>query len=336
MQGLTMTTAKKLGERRIIEILRKHFDMPPNMPVPFGDDVTAVEHEGWLAVLKTDMLVGKTDIPPQMSLRQAARKAVVMNVSDFAAKGATPIALIVSLGIPPNLTERDVGEVGRGLNAGAREHGIHVLGGDTNEADDLIISVALYGTARKGNLILRSGAKHGDYAATTGLFGLASSGLKMLMENRKVPKGLGKRLLDAVLRPHARLAEGLALAATDAVTASIDSSDGLAWSLFEIGRASGVGFKLYAPPIAQEAYRFAEIHHLDPFELGFYGGEEYELVVTVKPEGWEKAREAAEREGGRLIRIGEATATKGISLEKEGKMVKVEPRGYEHFGHRIV
>jgi thiamine-monophosphate kinase len=328
-----MRTAEKLGERRIIEIIRECLDMPPNMPVPFGDDVTAVEHHGHLAVLKTDMLVGKTDVPPLMSLKQAARKAVVMNISDFAAKGATPLALVASLGIPSNMTERDVEEVGRGLNAGAREYGIHVLGGDTNEADDLVISVALYGTARKDGLIFRSRAQPKDSVATTGLFGLASSGLKMLMENREAPEGIRKKLLDAVLMPHARLSEGLALAATGVISASIDSSDGLAWSLFEIGRASGVGFKLYVSPIAQEAYRFAEMHCLDPVELGFYGGEEYELVVTVKPEGWEKARKAVERKGGCLVKIGEATTEKGIFLEKNGRIVEIEARGYEHFKH---
>ena len=76
----------------------------PNMPVPFGDDVSAVElTKTKVAVLKTDMLVGKTDVPTEMSLFQAARKALVMNISDFASKGVQPTAALVALGLPSKL-----------------------------------------------------------------------------------------------------------------------------------------------------------------------------------------------------------------------------------------
>jgi thiamine monophosphate kinase len=92
-------TSGELGERRIIEVIRKRFDVMPDLPVLFGDDVAAVNvDDGRVAVLKTDMLVDKTDVPRGMSLWQAARKAVVMNVSDFAAKGVEPKAALVSLG----------------------------------------------------------------------------------------------------------------------------------------------------------------------------------------------------------------------------------------------
>src|SRR4030066_410446 len=85
----------------------------PNVPVPFGDDVAAVNLNGEVVgVLKTDMLVGKTDVPKGMSLWQAARKAVVMNVSDFAAKGVEPKAALVSLGVPRGLRGRGGGGVG--------------------------------------------------------------------------------------------------------------------------------------------------------------------------------------------------------------------------------
>jgi thiamine monophosphate kinase len=75
----------EVGERQIIELIKKHLDVMPAMPISFGDDVSAVTIEGeHIAVLKTDMLVGKTDVPDGMNLRQAARKAIVMNISDFA------------------------------------------------------------------------------------------------------------------------------------------------------------------------------------------------------------------------------------------------------------
>jgi thiamine-monophosphate kinase len=327
-----LQTAKQLGERAIIEIIWKHLSKAPNMRVPLGDDVSAIECEGGaIAVLKTDMLVGRTDIPPQMTLWQAAHKAVVMNVSDFAAKGVKPLGLVVSLGIPPNLTRKDIEQIAEGLNAGAREYGAYVLGGDTSETDDLIISVALYGSAGKKRLILRSGARPGDILATTGQFGLSASGLKTLMEKITTPPRIKGELVDAVLMPRARLSEGLALARAGVVTASIDSSDGLAWSLHEIGRASNVGFIIDKPPIAQEASRFAITHRLDPIELAFYGGEEYELVVSVKPEGWRKAQEAVKLKSGCLIRIGKVTEKKGILLKQKDETVEIEARGYEHF-----
>ena len=105
------------------------------------------------------MLVGRTDVPVGMSLWQAARKAVVMNVSDFAAKGVQPSAVLVSLGLPRKLMMSDVEEIAKGLNAGAREYGAYVVGGDTGEASDLVIAVSLFGTALRSRLMLRGGAK---------------------------------------------------------------------------------------------------------------------------------------------------------------------------------
>lgn len=327
-----MDKAEDIGERKIIEIIWKHLDKDPRMAVPFGDDVSAVKYQGKiLTVLKTDMLVGKTDIPPKMSYWQAARKAVIMNISDLAAKGVKPLAILVSLGIPRGLTRKMIVQIGKGLNAGAREYGGYVIGGDTNETEDLIISIAAMGMAEEGSLILRNGASPGEIVATTGEFGLTSAGLRILKEKLAAPMKMRKRMLDAVLVPHARLREGLALAKTSAVTASVDSSDGLAWSLHEISQASNLGIEIENPPIARETYDFARKHNLNSLELSLYGGEEYELVVTIKPSLWEKARDAVTRVGGKLIRIGKTVEKKGIFLQKKGKLVKIEARGYEHF-----
>ncbi len=98
------------------------------------------------------MLVGKTDVPKEMSLFQAARKAIVMNISDFASKGVQPIAALVALGLPANFTQKNIEEIAEGLNAGAQEYGAYIIGGDTSETSDLIISVSLFGTAQKSCL----------------------------------------------------------------------------------------------------------------------------------------------------------------------------------------
>lgn len=323
---------RQLGEREIIEILQSLLDTMPEMPVPFGDDVAAVEiSEGQVAVLKMDMLVDKTDVPPGMSLWQAARKAVVMNVSDFAAKGAEPRAALVSLGLPRGLTQRDVEEIANGLNAGAREYGTYVIGGDTGEASDLVISISLFGTARRKALMLRDGAKPGDIIAVTGFFGKSAAGLKILLGECKAQREIGEILVGSVLMPYARLKEGLVLSGTGAVTASIDSSDGLAWSLHEIARASNVGFLVDKLPVSKEVKEFAEANRLDPYELTLYGGEEYELVLTIDPKLWNLAEKAVKEADGELLPIGKATREKQILFEVEGRTRTVKPRGWEHF-----
>jgi thiamine-monophosphate kinase len=322
----------EVGEREVIEIIRKRLDSMPASPVPFGDDVAAVTIQGeYVAVLKTDMLVGKTDVPDGMSLRQAARKVVVMNVSDFAAKGVQPLAVLVSLGLPRTLSTMDVEEIAEGLNSGAREYGAYVVGGDTGEASGLVIAVSLYGTALKSRLMLRGGARAGDVVAVTGFFGKPSAGLRILSGECEAKPGFREILLDSVLMPKARLREGLALAASGAVSASIDSSDGLAWSLHELGKMSHVGFLIDRVPVADEANRFADSCDVDVFELALHGGEEYELVVTVKLERWRDAEAAVGAVGGRLLPIGKVTQEKRVILEKDGKNRLIEPRGWEHF-----
>jgi thiamine-monophosphate kinase len=324
-------SAKELGERKIIELILECLEQMPNMSIPFGDDASAVDmgHDK-LAVINMDMLVGKTDAPKTMSLWQAARKAVIMNISDLAAKGAQPIALLASIGVPPDLTETDIQQIGKGLNAGAREYNAYILGGDTNEASDLVISCMALGVCSKHHLVKRSGAKPGDWVAVTGSFGKPASGLKILMSSLSAPEDSGE-LVDSVLMPKARVQEGIALAQSKASTASIDSSDGLAWSLHEISRASNVGFRLDKLPVAPEAERFAEIHGFDPVELALYGGEEYELVVTIKPKLWREATKAVEKVGGVLMKIGVVTKEKQLILKTDDKAVLIDARGWEHF-----
>jgi thiamine-monophosphate kinase len=327
-----LKTLGELGERRAIELILEKLEKMPQMPIPFGDDVSAYAiGRNQLFILKTDMLVGETDVPKGMSFWQAARKAVIMNISDFAAKGAKPLIALVSLGMPRSITQKELEEIGDGLNAGAREYDTYIVGGDTNEASDLIISLSVFGIAKKDNLMLRSGAKPDDIVAVTGFFGKTSAGLKMLLEGFKAPKEIRNSLVEAVFMPKARLKEGLALSSAKAVTSAIDSSDGLAWSLHEISKASKVGFLIETLPIAPEAQKFAEMNSLDPLELAFYGGEEYELVLTVNPKLWDKAEKAVKNVGGNLIRIGRVTAERSVLFEVEGEKRVIEPKGWEHF-----
>jgi thiamine-monophosphate kinase len=298
------------------------------MPIPFGDDVSGVDIGGGrLAILKCDMLVGRTDVPKGMSLRQAARKAVVMNVSDLASKGVQPRAVMVSLGLPRSTTTRDVEEIAKGLDEGAREYSAYVIGGDTNECDDLVVACYLFGTARRDRIVLRSEARPGDVVAVTGEFGKTLAGLKALSSEAEIPQPLKETLLTSVYEPKARLSEGLALARTRAVTASMDSSDGLAWSLHEIARASSVGMELDDLPVSKAAVAYANLSGLDPVDLALYGGEEFELVLSLKKNGARRALNAVKS----LRVIGRVTRDAGtVTLSHEAKRTVVKPVGWEH------
>jgi len=325
-----------LGEREIIDILRQRLTLMPGMSVPFGDDVSAVSvgGDGEVVVLKTDMLVAKTDVPEGMSFCCAARKAIVMNVSDFASKGVQPIAVLVALGLPKGLaTKNVVVEIVDGLNVAVREYGAYIVGGDIGETGDLTISVSLYGKANMGSLMLRNGAKPGDVLAVTGLFGKSAAGLYLLLNKHCLVSSKARLVLEAaVFNPCARLVEGLALSKSGCVSASMDSSDGLAWSLHELMCMSGVGFTIENLPIASEVVVFAEQNGLDIKQLVLYGGEEYELVLTVDPKNWQTAKNAVEAVGGNLIAIGTATAEKQLTLiTADGKKQQINPYGYEHF-----
>jgi len=325
-----LSSAGKLGERKIIEIFMTLLKKMPKMPIPFGDDVSAIDlGKGKLAVIKCDMLVAKTDMPRGMSYWQAARKAVVSTVSDFAAKGVQPLGLLTSLGLPFHLKRKDIVQIGLGLNAGAREYGTYVLGGDTNEAEDLIIDCVGFGLGDEAIIVKRSGAKPGDLVATTGLFGKTVAGLKMIKERMRVPRETRRDLMEALYMPKAYLREGLALAKTHAVTSCIDSSDGLAWSLYELARISRVGFEIVDIPAADSAKRFAESQELDANELVLHGGEEYNLIFTFKLRDIDKVSEALE---GAFFKIGRVTNQRGrVELKAEGRVEPIKPKGWEHF-----
>jgi thiamine-monophosphate kinase len=298
--------------------------------VGYGDDISAVRlNKNQVAVLKTDMLVGSTDIPPGMTIKQAARKAVVANVSDLAAKGIRPLAGIVALGLPSGLTIRDVRDMASGLAQAAREYSFPLVGGDTNQADDLTMSISLFAVTDRRRLILRSGAKINDIIAVTGEFGNASAGLKSLLERKKRPRQLPRPFYQAVFDPRAQLKIGLRLAASGAVSASIDSSDGLAISLHELAKASCVGIRIDTVPVSGAAERFADLNGYRANDLALYGGEEYHLVVAVTPERFNNAQRAAM---GRLKPIGIATSDfKGVRLRQAGKQTQIARKGWEHF-----
>ncbi len=321
------------GERALIEYALKIMVKSKDVLLPPGDDAAALTiGAGRALVLKTDFLTGLTDVPPGMSTKQVGWKTVTMNVSDLAAKGARPLATLFSLALPRDYAFEGAKELVSALFEASRFYGAEDLGGDMGEAEGLLIAGMAVGLAKESELMRRDGAKPGDILAVTGDFGKTALGLKILLEQRKATVKVREEALDSVYNPRARLREGLALAKSHGVTSSTDSSDGLAWSLYELSEASEVGFVIDSLPITSRVSNYARSLKLDPFDLTFYGGEEYELVVTIRGKDWTKSQRLVNAVGGRLIPIGKATKNKQLTwAPKSRRERKIEPRGYEHF-----
>ena len=319
--------AADIGEKKIISTFLKRIEAMPLAKVPNGDDVAAFAlNQKNLAVLKTDMLVGKTDMPPGMSFRQASRKAMVMTVSDFAAKGVKPLAGVVAFGIPAHLTTHDIDELAKGIGSAAQEYGFYIIGGDTNECEDLTIAVSLFGVSPLNGLVTRAGAKPGDVLVVSGPFGSTSAGFKIVFQNLRASHAR-ESLTRSIYMPKARLELGLHLKRFGA-SSSIDSSDGLAWSLHELSQASRVGFIVRELPVSSEVKDFASLNRLDIFDLVFYGGEEFEIVATVSRRKWNQNRKSLAES---LIPIGEVTRRKELIFQSGRRKRRIERRGYEHF-----
>jgi thiamine-monophosphate kinase len=324
--------AASLGERGIIDMIRSELvsrgAAQPDPPLPHPDDASAMRlPDGRFLVIKTDMFVRRTDAPRGMRHLSMGWKAITMNVSDMAAKGAMPAAAMVALGIPRGYGAGALRLFFRGVSEAARHYGFPILGGDVGEARDLCASVFLVGYA--GSLVRRSGAHPGDILAVTGEFGSTGAAYRILLERMAAPAPLRRALCRSVFNPRARLREGVALADSGSLSSSMDSSDGLAFTLHSLAKSSGCGFELTSLPISGHALEFARLHSISAESLALRGGEEYELAVTVPPERWGDAMGVAAAAGGRLIRIGTAVEGSGVRLTSGGARELPED-GWEH------
>lgn len=278
-------------------------------------------------VLKTDMLVQSTDVPRGMTFRQAARKAVGMCVSDFAAKGTRPDSFMVSLGVSRKTTGKQVRELGLGLRDATRAWRVKLVGGDTSEAEQLVISCVMVGFG--SGYVKRDGAGQGDAVVTTGRFGFPPAGLKILAGRAKASARFRRKAISAVLMPSPNLNLGLALAGY--WTASMDSSDGLARSLHTLSRMSGVGMGINTLPVGEGVAAFARTNGLSVKDLVLAGGEEYLIVGTMRPSRVRAAARVARAHGCELVKIGTATGRAGrVVLRAGGREESIADAGWVH------
>ena len=315
----------KLDEKQIIRIFAN------KLGISNLDDVALIDKG---IVIKSDMLVASTDVPSGMKPWQAARKSIVSCISDLAAKGVRPHAAVISLGIPKSSsTWRPVIEgLAEGFSIASNEFGVKIVGGDTNEAGELVIDCTMIGFPRF-KVPTRNGAKPGDFVIVSGAFGFAPAGLAILLQDANaitVNSSFRKHAVKSVLEPHPRQSFGLALARY--FSSSIDSSDGLAVSLYELASQSeGVDIIIYGIPAVEGLDKFAEENSLDKHELVFHGGEEYEIVATISHTKIRRAEAAARKAGVSLHVIGRVQRGSG-NVFVRNKLL--ENRGYMHFHKR--
>jgi thiamine-monophosphate kinase len=294
-----------------------------------GDDIAVFPLGRVKLALKLDMLVESTDVPRGMTYRQAARKAVAMCVSDFASKGVKPAAFMVSLGLRRGTTQAQVKELGEGFLDAEREWRVKMVGGDTNEAGELVIDCAMAGLA--GDVVTRRGARPGDALVVGGPFGYPPSGLRLLEGKAHAEGEFRRTCLASVFEPDPHLEGGLALAPY--LTSSMDSSDGLSRSLHTLAEMSRVGFDLDSLPTGKGVEEFALANGLDSEKLVLAGGEEFFVVGTAMQTDLERARRAYKRAGGELIVIGKVTSTPGrVTLRRGTKPKLIADEGWTHLG----
>jgi thiamine-monophosphate kinase len=322
---------RDLGERELIRRFGRLVTPCPDALLTGMEDAVAVGVGADALVVNTDMMVSSTDVLPGMTPTEIAWKTGVMGLSDLAAKGATARGVAVSLGLPADMKESYVMELVAGLDRVCREHSTYYLGGDTGECSELVINCTAFGLVRQEHLIRRKGAHPGDLVAVTGEFGYTGALFQAVLHAKDKAKGLLKDIRSKALQTRARLREGQELARGSLVSAGIDSSDGLAWSLHELATESRVGFRVDELPIPGICHKFAEANGLDAYDLALYGGEEFELVITTPANRFSSAVQAVQRVGGQLFRIGQVTEEEELVLTAERQERVIEPRGYEHF-----
>jgi thiamine-monophosphate kinase len=271
--------------------------------------VAGIEHDaaqlaGGVVVTQDALVEGVHFRLDWTSWRDLGYKAAAVNLSDLAACGAVPHALVVSLGAPGDTDVGDVLELYAGLN----EPGVDIVGGDTTRADRLYLSVTALGPSQR--VPGRAGAKPGDALVVTGPLGASAAGFLCLRE------GIESPLADAHRRPPLRIEEGRALAGH--AHAMLDLSDGLAADVGHIADRSRCRcvVELERVPVAEGVAEVAERLGRDVHELACGFGEDYELLAAVA-------------EPGDLAVVGRCEEGSGVLLLRAGR--PVELGGWDHF-----
>ncbi|MGO4705391.1 thiamine-phosphate kinase [Microvirga sp. 2MCAF38] len=290
---------------------------------------------GYDLVLTTDALVEGGHFLPDDPPGSVARKALGVNVSDLAAKGAEPRGFLLSLALPENWTEEWLAAFAKGLQTAARDFGCPLLGGDTVKArGPLTLTVTALGDVPSGRMVRRTNAQAGDLICVTGTIGDGALGLDLRFSpawGAELSPEERSFLIDRNRHPQPRFA--LAAALRDHANAAMDVSDGLAGDLAKMLRVSGVTGVVETAnvPLSPAA---AHAVAVEPrlTDRVVTGGDDYEILCTVPPENYENFVAQAARVGIALTAIGHVVSGDGLPLFRAGGHERrYEAGSFSHF-----
>ncbi|MCS6903488.1 MAG: thiamine-phosphate kinase [Candidatus Bipolaricaulota bacterium] len=296
-----------MRERDVLKLLSER--------LPIGDDCAVIPFQKRNLLLTTDMLHRRTDFPEGMKPYAMGWRAVAVSLSDIAAMGGEPLGVVMALGAP-EFEKGFIEELLAGALAICDLCKTQLLGGDTDRHDELTIVTTALGWAERP--VERRGAQPNDLVCVTGDLGRSAAALKLLAEGET-------KQAHELFCFTPRLAEGQALSAF--VSSMMDISDGLARSLYQLGEASDVGFRIDATaiPFALEIEELARDQD-ELLEMGLYFGEDFELLFTLPQKHLLEARRCCE-----FTVIGQVVPKeKEITMQLGSEWLVIEDRGYEH------
>jgi thiamine-monophosphate kinase len=292
-----------------------------------GDDAAAWRVGNGVEVCTTDTVVeGVHFTRNTIPWRDLGWKALVANLSDVAAMGATPLYTLVTLGLPADLPVTAIDDLYAGMVEACRAYGTQIVGGDIVSSTNVFCSVTMNGECAEEPLT-RSAARPGDVIAVTGALGASAGGLHLLLTGSEDQSPAAQSLIHAHRRPEPRLEEGQRLLRAG-VRCAMDVSDGLAADLSKLCRASGAGAKLYAAQVPVEQ-SLSDALPDQARDLAIGGGEEYQLIFT----GPRYLIDRVLHELPEAVIVGEVTDDEPgqVRIEDEdGQEITLEAQGWEH------
>lgn len=297
------TEISSLGEFGLIDHLTKNFEIyNASTIVAVGDDAAVIDHFGKQTVITTDLLLEGVHFDLAYTpLKHLGYKSVIVNLSDVYAMFAQPTQITMSIGISNRFSVEALNEFYEGVYAACRKYNVDLVGGDTSSsAKGFIISVTAIGEVAPGKYIKRSTAQKGDLICVSGDLGAAFLGLTLLereknifLENPQVQPDLEGEdyIVGRLLKPEARRDIIDFLNQNNIIpTSMMDVSDGISSDVMHLCKQSNTGCIIYEDklPIDERTRAAAFKFGLDPTVCALNGGEDYELLFTLKQEDYDK------------------------------------------------
>lgn len=292
--------------------------------------------EGCDLVLSKDALIAGVHFFPDDPAEMIARKALRVNLSDLAAKGARPLGFLLGLGLPADWTEPWLAAFAHGFGQDAAHYGCPLLGGDTvSSPGRLMVSVTILGAVSAGTMVRRSDGQAGDLLYVSGVIGAAALGLQGRLPAppawcASLPPAVAEAAREAYLLPDPALA--LAEAVRTHASAAMDVSDGLIGDAQKLAKASGTGFEIDARRVPLLA-GLEPASRLDPALLAccLTGGDDYQVLAAVPADVASSFEAAAQRAGTRVTAIGRLTAEAPRVLGPDGRAMTFSRTSFGHF-----